>query len=71
MELIRSSPADRAGVLPGDVILAVDGREVENAGQLRNELAGAEVGAKLRLTLMRQGHKIDVRVTVEERQPDA
>jgi Do/DeqQ family serine protease len=71
MELIRRSPADVAGVLPGDVILAVDGRDVENAGQLRNELAGAEVGAKLRLTLMRQGRKMDVRVTVEERQPDA
>jgi serine protease Do len=71
MELIRRSPADQAGVLPGDVILAVDGREVEDAGQLRNELARAEVGAKLRLTLMRQGQKIDVRVTVEERQPDA
>jgi len=37
----------------------------------RRPRAGAEVGAKLRLTLMRQGHKIDVRVTVEERQPDA
>jgi len=71
MELIRGSPADEAGILPGDVILAVDGREVEDAGQLRNELARAEVGAKLRLTLMRQGRKMDVRVTVEERQSDA
>ena len=71
MELIRRSPADLAGVLPGDVILAVDGREVFDAGQLRNELARAEVGTKLRLTLMRQGRKIDVRVPVEERQPDA
>jgi len=34
-------------------------------------LARAEVGAKLRLTLMRQRRRVDVCVTVEERQPDA
>jgi Do/DeqQ family serine protease len=71
MELIRRSPADRAGVLPGDVVVEVDGRDVENAGQLRNELAGAEVGTELRLTLLRQGRKVEVDVPVEERQPDA
>jgi S1-C subfamily serine protease len=71
MELIRSSPADLAGVQPGDVIVAVDGHDVENAGQLRNELARAEVGTQLRLTLLRQGRRIDVRVPVEERRPDA
>jgi Do/DeqQ family serine protease len=71
MELIRSSPADLAGVQPGDVIVAVDGHDVENAGQLRNELARAEVGTQLRLTLLRQGRRLDVRVPVEERRPDA
>jgi serine protease DegS len=71
MELVRSSPADRSGVLPGDVIVAVDGRPVEDAGQLRNELARAEVGSELRLTVLRQGRRTDVRVPVEERRPDA
>ena len=71
MELIRQSPADLAGVQPGDVIVAVDGRQVEDAGQLRNELARAEVGSQLRLTLLRQGKKLDLRVPVEERRPDA
>jgi Do/DeqQ family serine protease len=71
MELVRRSPADRSGVLPGDVIVAVDGRPVEDAGQLRNELARAEVGAELRLTVVRQGRRAEVRVPVEERRPDA
>jgi S1-C subfamily serine protease len=71
MELVRQSPADRSGVLPGDVIVAVDGRRVEDAGQLRNELAGAEVGAALGLTLVRQGRRMQLRVLVEERRPDA
>jgi Do/DeqQ family serine protease len=71
MELIRQSPADRAGVLPGDVIVEVDGRDIENAGQLRNELARAEVGADLELGILRQGRKLELRVPVEERHPDA
>ena len=60
MELLRGSPADRAGVQPGDVVVEVDGRDVENAAQLRNELAAAEVGTDLRLTLLRQGRKLEV-----------
>jgi len=71
MELIRGSPADRAGVLPGDVIVEVDGHDVENAGQLRNELARAEVGAQMALGVLREGRKITLRVAVEERRPDA
>ena len=71
MELIRGSPADRAGVLPGDVIVEVDGHDVENAGQLRNELARAEVGSQMALGIVREGRKITLRVTVEERRPDA
>jgi Do/DeqQ family serine protease len=71
MELIRGSPADVAGVLPGDVIVEVDGHDVENAGQLRNELARAEVGAELSLSIVRQGRKLSIRVPVEERRPDA
>ena len=71
MELIRGSPADVAGVLPGDVIVEVDGHDVENAGQLRNELARAEVGTELRVRVVRQGRRLDIRVPVEERRPDA
>ena len=71
MELIRQSPADRAGVLPGDVIVQVDGHDVENAGQLRNELARAEVGSQLRVKLLRQGRTMELRIPVEERQPGA
>ena len=71
MELIRGSPADRSGVLPGDVIVEVNGHGVENAGQLRNELARAEVGTNLAITVQRQGRKVEIRVPVEERRPDA
>jgi Do/DeqQ family serine protease len=71
VELLRASPADRAGVEPGDVVVAVDGRPVEDAGQLRNELARAEVGSELVLTVLRGGRRREIRVHVEEARPDA
>ena len=66
LELLRRSPADRAGLEPGDVVLELDGRPVENAAQLRNELAAAAVGAVLRLGIWRNGRTRELRVPVEE-----
>jgi len=66
VELLRGSPADRAGIEPGDVVIAVDGRPVETASQLRNELAGARVGTELRLTVRREGRRLQVLIPIEE-----
>jgi serine protease Do len=66
VELLRDSPADRAGLEPGDVVVEVDGRAVENAAQLRNELARAEVGAQLRVAVLREGRRRVLRIRVEE-----
>jgi serine protease Do len=71
MELLQSSPADRAGVEPGDIVTAVDGRPIEYAAQLRNELAAAKVGGEIRLSIKREGRAHEVRIPVEEARPDA
>jgi Do/DeqQ family serine protease len=67
LELLRGSPADGAGLEPGDVVVAVDGRPVADAAQLRNALAAAEVGRVLRLAVLREGRRREVRIPVEER----
>jgi S1-C subfamily serine protease len=66
VELLRGSPADRAGVEPGDVVVAVDGRTVEDAAQLRNELASARVGTTMRFTIRREGRRLEIAIAVEE-----
>jgi len=66
VELLRGSPADRAGVEPGDVVVAVDGRPVQDAAQLRNELAVARVGTEMRFTIRREGRKVEIAIAVEE-----
>jgi S1-C subfamily serine protease len=64
--MLRGSPADRAGLQPGDIVVAVDGRAVLEATQFRNELAAAKVGSDLRLTVLRNGRRTEVTVPVEE-----
>jgi Do/DeqQ family serine protease len=71
VELLRRSPADRAGLEPGDVILALDGRPIQDAAQLRNELAAARVGSRLKLSVLREGRRRELDVTVEEAGPNA
>jgi Do/DeqQ family serine protease len=66
VEMMRRSPADRAGLLPGDVVVAVNGRPIANAAQLRNELARAAIGSRLRTTVMREGRREEISIPVEE-----
>lgn len=49
------SPAQKAGVRVGDVIVTVNGREVENSAQVRNEIGLLRVGAQVKIEVLRDG----------------
>ena len=61
------SPAARAGVLVGDVILAFDGQPVESPEDLLDLLIGDRVGRGVTLHMLRGGAAQDIVVTVGER----
>lgn len=63
------SPADRAGLLVGDLILIVDGRPVAEPQDVAELLGGAQVGAALELSIVRGGERRSLTVTVGERAP--
>ena len=67
--VMPKSPASKAGVQPGDVVVAVNGRPVENAAQLTRAVSAVPPGNKATLTLLRGSEKKDVGVTVTNR-PD-
>jgi Do/DeqQ family serine protease len=58
------APASRAGVRPGDVVLAINGARVEHPDALGYRRATQRVGAPVRLTLLRQGREVEVEVTL-------
>lgn len=63
----RSGPAARAGVRPGDVVLAVNGEKIESSRGLIRAVAGVAPGNSVRLTIRRQGRETEIPVTVGRR----
>jgi S1-C subfamily serine protease len=64
-------PADAAGLMLGDVILAVDGAAVGQVEQLQEQLAGDRVGKSIPIRIARGGEPREIAVTVGERQRQA
>ncbi len=60
------SPASKAGLRPGDVILAVDGRPIERSSELPSVIAGIKPGTTAKLTIWRDKAERDVRIKVGE-----
>jgi len=65
-EVLEDSPAKRAGVERGDVILEYDGRPIESPTQLRNAVAKTAVGKKVVLKVIRDKRPKMVDVTIIE-----
>ena len=55
------SAASKAGLKPGDIIIAVDGEKVENAGELRDKIAFKGAGAEVTLTVYRNGKYLKIK----------
>jgi len=62
----KDGPAAHAGVAPGDVILAVDGRAIERYGELSSQIAGMRPGADVNLAVWRGGKEQTLNVKVAE-----
>jgi len=61
------SPADKAGLLVGDVIVDFDGRPVGTPDDLLEALAGDRIGKEASLRILRGGSARDLTITVGER----
>lgn len=61
------SPADAAGLLLGDVLLALDGQSLQEGGDLRSVLTTDRIGEQLTARVIRGGELRDLAVVVGER----
>jgi serine protease Do len=63
-EVVKDSPAERAGIRRGDIIVSLQGKEVENVSDLPRLVAAIPVGDKINIGLLRDGKKIEVTATI-------
>ncbi|MDQ7843914.1 MAG: trypsin-like peptidase domain-containing protein [Armatimonadota bacterium] len=66
-EVEPGSPAARAGIRPGDIIVAVGGRSINNWNDFIRELFTKRPGDRVRIELVRDGRRLTVDVTLAER----
>lgn len=67
-DVVAGSPAEKAGIKVGDVLVSVDGKEVENAWGVMRALSGHEEGDSVAVELVRDRRKMTVTAVVAERQ---
>jgi serine protease Do len=65
-EVYPSSPAARAGIQVGDVVTAVNGREVEDGASFRYRVATLTLGGSAKITVRRGGADRIVAMPLEE-----
>jgi serine protease DegQ len=65
--VVRDSPADKAGVKPGDVLLQIEGKQIADPQGVLNAVTTFAPGATARMKLKRKGQDVEVPVTIGRR----
>jgi S1-C subfamily serine protease len=68
ISVTENSPAQRAGLREGDVIIALDGKAVAGVDDLHRLLTEARMGVSSSLTVLRRTEKLELQVVPEEAQ---
>ena len=64
--VVKDGPSEKAGVRPGDVILAVNDRPVEVSSELPTVIARVKPGTNVALTVLRDGKEQKLNVKVDQ-----
>ncbi|HEU6445769.1 MAG TPA: trypsin-like peptidase domain-containing protein [Gaiellaceae bacterium] len=67
VNVVAGSPADRAGLQTGDVVIEVDGEAIETGDELREAIDAKKPGDELELRVRRGGNERDVTVELGTR----
>lgn len=65
-DVVDDSPAKKAGLETGDVVLQVNGKDILTSSDLRNTISAQRPGQKVTLTIFRNGKTKNVTTTLQE-----
>jgi Do/DeqQ family serine protease len=69
--VFKSSPAEKGGVQPGDVVIAVNGEEIKGIEQLQRIVGDLAAGTSASIDVLRNGKKLSLTVNIEVRDDSA
>lgn len=58
--VMRKSPAEKAGILPGDHVLEINGQPVQSTGKLQMLMRGQAVGETVTISILRKGKRLEL-----------
>ena len=65
--VLKGGPADKAGMRPGDILIAVEEKPVGDTTDMLNLIAQLKPGSKTRMTVMRKNQESTIDVTIGTR----
>ncbi len=67
--VIRHSPAEAAGIKPGDILLSINNKPQQDATAMRETIAGLQPGQHVQMRVQRQRKQLDLELEVGKRPP--
>ena len=67
LAVLPDSPAKKAGIQQGDIILEFDGVRIDQGNTLADLISSRKIGDKVKLKVLRQGKELILEATLEER----
>ncbi len=65
--VMENTPAQRGGMLKGDVVVRINDKLIQNSNHLRNEIANAGAFTEIDLELIREGKSVNIKLKLDER----
>lgn len=69
-QVFKNSPADKGGILAGDIVLSIDGEKTENSSDLLYLVGDISPGTKVVFELLRNNIPVTVTVKIEKRESE-
>lgn len=65
-DVTKGSPAEKAGIMRGDIILEFNGKSIESVGSLRNIVAQSRIDSQVAIKILRNGKEFKITAVVAE-----
>jgi len=65
-KVIPDSPAEKAGIQVGDIIVSLNGRRIRSAREFRNDISGIKVGTQIKMCIVRGTYRTTIYAITSE-----